>query len=285
MIRQVATEGSEEDKTQLSKAFVPIHLYAGIPENLIVDMASGLNHTRQVQEASLEHLRGHYDTIKKALEGVKGGEEVAYFEGDTGIVNIKEVLQIIETFNLERYPLSDNPYGLYAHPGRVVEEASEDFSLRSDAIQLVISQLPSILKLADIVRRDIQAIRGLSEPQRRGRGRPRTKTPETPPKERPARVLLPFLGEKVQEKLPNGWLFPILAAFRVNVRWDVKEKKFTWKRNNETLLKTAAEDLVAICRREQGKGAGKPEAVGKKESAYHQCKMAIDLAIQKLSEK
>lgn len=286
MIRQVVETGSDEDKRQLGKAYVPIHLYSGIPDELIVEMASGLNHTRQVQEASLEHLRGHYDTIKKVMDKVPGGDQIAYFEGDVGTVPIGEVLAYIEMFNAERYPLTDNPFGLYAHRARVIEEASEDFSLRSEAIELVISKLPEILKLSDLIRRDIQKLRGAAEPERRGRGRPsKKKKPDGKVKEKTPRIVLPFLQEKVQERLPNGWLYPILAAFRANVRWNLKDKSFSWKRSNATILAAAAPELIGICLQEQKNAAGKPEWVGKRESAYRQCKMAVDLAIQKLSDK
>lgn len=285
MIRQVVETGSDEDKRQLGKAYVPIHLYSGIPDELIVEMASGLNHTRQVQEASLEHLRGHYDTIKKVMDKVPGGDQIAYFEGDVGTVPIGEVLAYIEMFNAERYPLTDNPFGLYAHRARVIEEASEDFSLRSEAIELVISKLPEILKLSDLIRRDIQKLRGEAEPERRGRGRPSKKKPDGKVKEKTPRIVLPFLQEKVQERLPNGWLYPILAAFRANVRWNLKDKSFSWKRSNATILAAAAPELIGICLQEQKNAAGKPEWVGKRESAYRQCKMAVDLAIQKLSDK
>lgn len=285
MIRQVAESGTDDDRKQLSKAFVPIHLYTGIPDELIVEMASGLNTSRQVQEASLEHLRGHYDEIKKTMEKVDGGGEIAYFEGDVGTVPIGEVLAYLEMFNLERYPLTDNPYGLYAHRGRVIQEASEDFSLRSDAISMVIAKLPGILKLSDLIRRDVQALRGEAEPERRGRGRPPKKAKTDAPKERVPRVVLPFLGEKVHARLPNGWLYPILAAFRANVAWDLKAKKFSWKKPNEAILKAASAELVSICQQEQRNAAGKPEWVGKRESAYRQCKMQVDLTIQKLTEK
>jgi hypothetical protein len=286
MIRQVIESGTPEEKAQLAKASVPIHVYSGIPDALIVEMASGLNTSRQVQEASLEHLRGHYDQIKKVLDKIPGGDQVAYYEGDVGTVPIGEILAYIEMFNLERYPLTDNPFGLYAHRGRVIQEASEDFSLRSEAITLVIDHLPDILKLADTIRRNIQELRGVQEPERRGRGRPSKKKPgNEAPKEKPARIVLPFIGEKVKERLPNGWLYPILAAFRANVKWDLTAKKFGWKKSNDAVLKSAADELVRICLSEQRAAAGKPEWVGKRESAYRQCKMQVDLTIQQLGGK
>lgn len=281
MIREVMENGTPEQKGALERAYVPLHVFSGIPDDLIVEMASGLNHTRQVQAASLEHLRGHYDTIKRVMDQVRGGDQIAYFEGDAGSIPIGDILAYVEMFNLERYPLTENPYGLYAHRARVIEEASEDFSLRNAAIGMVISKLPDILSLSDLIRKVISPLRSNVEIVRSTRAK-RTPEPSEDTGGKPPKVLLPFLGERVHDRLPNGWLYPILAAFRANVVWDLKTKKFGWKKPNLAVLEAAAPELVAICYQEQRNSAGKPEWVGKRESAYRQCKMHIDLTIQKL---
>ena len=141
MIRE-AMAGSDLQRLQAAKAYIPIHIYTGIPDSLIVEMASGLNNTRQVQVASLENLRGHYDAIKTAMNGHRGGDAIRYFEGSPGSVAIADILQIIETFNFVGFPAPENPYHLYANPTRVIAAASEDFSLRPVVMQAVVDRLP-----------------------------------------------------------------------------------------------------------------------------------------------
>jgi hypothetical protein len=165
-----------------------------------------------------------------------------------------------------------------------VKEASEDFEEHPDAISLVIKQLPAILVLADSIRReapivakdkvDFQIGRMKVGEGRRGRvaGKENGDT------------LLHFLGEKTRYRLPNGWLYPMVSAFRANVRWDDKKGIFEWRVPNEELLKECLPQMVAVCVNEHRNNNQKPEWVGKRDSAYRQCQLHIELALAKRGE-
>lgn len=56
-----------------------------------------------------------------------------------------------------------------------------------------------------------------------------------------------FLGESSKYRLPNGWLYPILAAFRANAVWDLKKSEFDWRVPNEEILARCLPDLVSVC--------------------------------------
>lgn len=284
-IREVLEHGSDEDKHQARKASLPIHVFSGVPHELAVEMAAGLNFSKQVQKISLDNLRGYYDPIRKALKGTPAEDHVAFEEGEKKAWKIGEILGFLEMFNFNRYTISDNPYDLYAHVGNVAIRAGEDLASKDKGMMLAIEHLPDILKLVDMIHAEIQPLRSKHEPNRRGRGRPRKHAKPEETKEPAPRITLPFTGKKVHERLGAGWLYPILAGFRANLSIDVEEGTWRWKRSNERVLAAAAKELVAICLAEQRAAAGKPEWVGKRESAYRQCKMQVDLTVQKLSEK
>lgn len=284
-IQQVLEHGTEEEKFQARKASIPVHVFSGVPHDLAVEMTAGLNFSKQVQKISLDNLRGYYDPIRKVLKDTPVQDAVAYEEGEKRPYKIGEILGYLEMFNFDRYTINDNPYDLYAHVGNVAQRAGEDLAAKNPGIILAIDHLPDILKLVDLIHREIQPLRQKAEPERRKRGRPRKHADKEAAKEKTPRIILPFTGDRVVEKLGAGWLYPILAGFRANLTVDVKEGKWRWKRSNETVLTTAAPELVAICQAEQRAAAGKPEWVGKRESAYRQCKMQIDLTVQKLQEK
>jgi hypothetical protein len=42
-------------------------------------------------------------------------------------------------------------------------------------------------------------------------------------------VSLPFLNAHMDYRVPNGWVYPMLAAFRANADWDLTKRKFEWK--------------------------------------------------------
>src|SRR5882724_13208716 len=84
-------------------------------------------------------------------------------------------------------------------------------------------------------------------------------------------VTLPFLGTNMNYRVPKGWLYPMLAAFRANVTWDLRHQKFEWKVPLKKLVNAVIDDLVQVCVTEHRDNNLQPEKVGKRESTYGQC--------------
>lgn len=274
-----ANDTAEDDQLEtLKKAFVRLHLLQGVPHDMVSEIAEGLNRSKQVQDPSLENLRGHFDEIKKAMAGETGESAIAYHEGAEGDVYIAEILALIEMFNFERYKPGEHPHGLYAHQSRAVSEFSIDFEASPSPVKLVITRLPEILRLADQIRKDapIEArSRASFEIGRMKLGEGRKGRVAS------ADADLHFLGETSKYRLPNGWLYPMLAAFRANVIWDLKKSRFGWRVPNEVVLEKCLPDLVSVCVNEHRNNNQKPEWVGKRDSAYRQCHLHIELYLAK----
>lgn len=77
--------------------------------------------------------------------------------------------------------------------------------------------------------------------------------------------------------VPNGWAYPMLAAFRANVDWDLPKQKFEWKVPLEELLERVIDDLVRVCVTEHRDNNLPPDKVGKRESTYVQCYDKVSL--------
>ena len=125
--QEVLMAGARPLLARRARADAPVHLLQGVPHDMVAEIAEGLNRSKQVQDPSLENLRGHFDEIKKVMTGHVGHDAIAYHEGAEGDVYIAEILALIEMFNFERYPKDEHPYGLYAHQSRAVKEFAEDF--------------------------------------------------------------------------------------------------------------------------------------------------------------
>lgn len=278
-IREAIETADETELKALQSAFVRLHLLQGVPHDMVPEIAEGLNRSKQVQDPSLENLRGHFDEIKKVMKGKAGSEAIAYHEGADGDVYIGEILAFIEMFNLERYPKDEHPYGLYAHQSRAVREFAEDFDAATSPVKLVIERLPEILLLADRIREEVPVVAkskvdfeyGRMKPDKNKKARAKLPTP----------LPLPFVGRSTSYRLPNGWLYPILSAFRANVVWDLKRNQFDWRVPNEEILKECMPDLVSVCVNEHRNNNQRPEWVGKRDSAYRQCALHVELYLAK----
>ena len=82
-------------------------------------------------------------------------------------------------------------------------------------------------------------------------------------------------------KVPNGWLMPMLAAFRANVVWDLKKGVFEWRVPLNELLVAVIADLGRICVQEYQENV-KYSDIGKKASVYEQCYSRVERHLDKL---
>ena len=69
----------------------------------------------------------------------------------------------------------------------------------------------------------------------------------------------------------------MLAAFRANVDWDLRQSKFQWTIPLEKLVPKVIDDLVRVCVTEHRDNGLQPDKVGKRESTYSQCYDKVQL--------
>ena len=280
-ILDAANRASEEQMANMGRANVRLHVMRGLDPEAVVEIAQGLNRSKQVKDTSLRNLDNQFDAIKDAMKGRKGENQIAYFEGDDGDVDIAEVLAYLEMFNLDRYPLGQHPHNLYGRRYNAMKQFDEDVEKNPRAIKLLMGMMPEILVLSDKIREvtlaacdeaTVVSFRiGLAKS-----GDRRVRSPEN------RNTPLHFLGRAMNGDPPRAWLYPMLAAFRANVNWDSNKGMFEWKTPVDTLLEAVAPRLVATCVAEHRNNQGKPEFVAKRSSAYEICAMHVNDHLQRL---
>lgn len=277
-IRDAAKRANPAKLKNMQRAFVRIHVMRGLNADAVVEIAQGLNRSKQVKDASLRNLDNQFEVLKQAMSGQPGADQIAYYEGDDGDVDIAEVLGYLEMFNLDRYPLGEHPHNLYGRRYNAMKQFDEDLDNNKEAIELLMRKMPEILQLADKIRKKTLAVCdtdesgieftiGRANTGERGRRVLDERNRNTP---------LHFLGETMNGDPPRAWLYPMLAAFRANVDWDSASGKFDWKVPIDNLLDAVAPKLVATCIKEHGDNRGKPEFVAKRSSAYEICAMHVN---------
>ena len=173
----------------------------------------------------------------------------------------------MEMFNCERFSMRKHPHNLFARTKSGLQYFATDVEKSPSPVSLITTRLPDILKLSDRIRFSIpDAAKKVGfEYGRMGSGKNRMGSQgqrQTPS---------PFLGKKMKHRVPRGWLYPMLAAFRANVDWDLQAGKFNWIKPPEKLLENVITDLVDVCVTEYKDSGGKPDFVGERESSYRQC--------------
>ena len=95
---------------------------------------------------------------------------------------------------------------------------------------------------------------------------------------------LPFNGKTMDCVVTNGWLFPLLAALRANLRWDLRHGICEWRVPLDTLLPKVIDSIVGVCVQAR-KGEGlEPDELGMKDHIYSQCYDKVQLQLAKLGK-
>ena len=276
IIREYAENGG--DRKTLEEVFVRLHIFEGIDPDKVPAMAEGLNRSKQVDDPSLQNLRGLYESIRKAMDGKLGSDAIAYHQGDEGAYYVTEVVRALMFFNCERFNDRNHPNNLYRQQKKMVAMFEEDYYKTPSPIGLIVPHTHEILSLMDKIAEATPAAAKAAKFEigrmvETGKARVGSaKHKDTP---------LHFIGVTMDHKVPNGWLLVMLAAFRANVEWDLAEGKFDWRVPIDELLPIVVEDLVRVCVQEYRDNKVKPDEMARNASIYEQCYDKVALALHR----
>lgn len=268
-IRQVI-----EDETYVSGAFVRLHVYQNIAKDLIVELAEGLNKNLQVTSASLENLQKNFDKIKEAMAGQKGAASIAYADGDDGVVDILEVLHLLSLLDISTYPDQDrNPNDIFGSKKKVLDRYIADIKKGHHSSYLrLIPKVHEILILSEEIQKQCAMhtsyykIRNTESGNRVG----------SKEHKRPAL----FAEGDIGGLIPQGWLYPMLSAFRANISrksWDSGELK--WLVDPLTILPDVIESMAKSITEVHASHKNKPGEVGRKPTSYQICYLSVFTAL------
>ena len=128
-----------------------------------------------------------------------------------------------------------------------------------DSFSILISKAPEILRLRDeIEKRSLKLKVGQYKAGKTVRIRSESNRENH----------LIFLNEKVNGKIPLGWLMPLLAGFRANVDWNKPKGSFSWIVPIDELLDRCIEQLVLGIKEIHEQENSRPEYVGRNAIAW-----------------
>jgi len=278
-IREYA-ETADDPKT-LEEAFVRLHIFAGIDPDKVPLMAEGLNRSKQVDDPSLQNLRGLYDSIREQMGTNPGADQIAYHQGENGSYYITEIVRSLMFFNCERFDDRRHPNNLYRQQKKMVGMFEEDYNKSPSPIALIVPHTHEILSLMDKI---AKATPAAAKSMRFELGRMSDGGKARAGSDKHRNTSLYFIDESMDYKIPNGWLMVMLAAFRANVKWDLNKGIFKWRVPLDKLLPEVIDNLVRVCVQEYRDNKVKPDEMARNASIYEQCYDKVALTLHKRSE-
>ncbi len=255
--------------------FVKIEVLTGV-EDFFEDLAAARNTSVQVKDKSMEELREHFDLIKNALEYEPFYKDISYKENDAKRIDVLDILALMNMFNIERYPIKAKSYPITSYSGKAtcleyyIKAYNEYNNHQKDNPYYKMSKiLPDICKLYDKIEENIGIYYNRSVAVG---GKYGAVTGVATHKTGPS-FKTKFYENDKQYISPNGFLYPILAAFRALV---VEENGFyTWKRNPFETLEECGVDLASATVDVSRRKGNNPNATGKEPMLWQNLFMCI----------
>ena len=235
-----------DDEYEISLAGEDVHgvLNGGVPDQWLAEIAGGLNTALQVEDMSLDDLKGAFEWIKDELKDAPYFGAIAWSENDKGEYDARDLVSLLACFHIGLYPndQSTHPVEAYEKKSKALDSFRDDFDKQGGKeFKRLRPLLKDILALHDIIQIEFAAF------HTKNGGKPRLlaimdKLPEDGKKS----FHYTFTGEQRKERLQTGALYPILAAFR----WMVEAEKdglCRWRGGVHNVLarwKETAPDLV-----------------------------------------
>lgn len=256
-LRAILDSQDFEDQVDAAVFFKCI---TGVDSTEIAEIAGGLNTSQQVDLKSLENLRDHFDMLKEALKDEPYAGKIAYKMNEPLPVDVREILYYLAVFDCSVYSDKAHPVALFGRKEGIVRRFADQASKKDGAgesFKTLISKAPQILRLRDLIEKKVlERLDGRYKASKGTRVRSESNKNNT----------LVFMDETVNGRVPLGWIMPLLAAFRANVKW--KKKTFEWIIPIDDLVETCIDDLVIGIKEIHAQENSRPEYVGRNSLAW-----------------
>jgi hypothetical protein len=255
-------------------AFVKLELIERVEDSEIVSIVEARNTSSQVKDQSIAELNNLFEEIKKVLESKSYSNRIAYKEfelledGSEKDIDIKEILSYLICFDAWSFNDKNHPIKAYSSKKSVLDH----FIANIESISKYIKLLPVILELRDIIYEELP----WTYNSRWWKFWRLTWVTFLENKPRMDKTELRFIGKNSEYRIPNSFIYPILAAFRILVNdknWNIE-----WKTDPLELFQELKEDLIIdrVC--EQALKLWNPNKLWKDRLVWKSCYEGVEVA-------
>lgn len=207
--------------------YVQFEVMTGV-EDIIEKLAEARNTSVQVDEKSMAELQQKFDPIKEGLEGMPFFTRIAFkqnqqaFDDETNkklkMIDAREVVSIINMFNIDKFDAINHPIKAYSSKSRMLDLYLEN----PESYRRYVNIMPDIFDLYDAIETEFATAfneTGGRYGRKKYSGYKDGKTIGTSK----------FGLHEIYYKIPDGLIYPAVAAFRSLVTFNSETNKYEWK--------------------------------------------------------
>lgn len=276
VIREFIDSTAEEDLAKID-AYVRLEVITGFEDHVeAIKIVESRNTSIQVKEQSIVELNHGFDLIKVALKDRAYANRVAYKEFELTDddskkdIDVKELLSYLVCFNVVDFDQQSHPIIAYSGKTAIVKY----FRTHSDSLTPLIPLLPKILELRDIIYRELPDAYNNDRETKGKFGLLKGVTEVTDRKMEDTR--LNFVDDSSSYRIPAGFIYPILAAFRNLI--EIKDGKAQWKSEPVRFFNDMKGQLAEVVGT-RAKELQNPQSLGKDSSTWTLCYQAVRVAV------
>ena len=263
------------DALDVGQQFVKIEILTGV-EGIFQSLAAARNTSVQVQDKSIAELENRFDMIKTALKDQPYMDRVFFKENDSGEIDVADLLSLLMMFNIDRFPDRENfPTISYSFKKRCIDLYIQDHKTLGESAQNPYMKMrrimPDILSLYDTIERNMNSYYRVKN----SGGRYGATKGVVVPKQG-VELTSKFLCKPLDVQSPNGFIYPILGAFRALVV--EKDGCYTWKKNPFVILESVGPELVESTVSMSRSLGNNPQSTGKDPNLWKTLYMTVAMA-------
>jgi len=257
--------------------FVTLEILTGI-ESFFESLASARNTSVQVQDKSIAELEGKFEIIKDALANEPFAHKIGYYENASDKdIDITDVLAILTMFNIDRFTDSNtHPITAFSSKKKCVDYYLEDYNKgENNPFRKMVNIIPDIFRLYDHIESNMPQFYNSKD----GGGK-YGRIKGVVYKERAFHERPFSASERMEYESPNGFIYPIVAAFRALVTENPQTGYYEWKKGADPIQyfnEIGANMVVATVERSRTLG-NNPQSVGKDSGHWKQLYSEVELS-------
>ena len=217
IIEELVQNGFSQLEDPAQRQYCNFEIQVGVDAKHLADIAEGRNSTVPLKQKTLDDYQKCFDWVKDALKSKPYADKIGYVENHDRPEDIERVICRLTAVNPLLYDKDSQPMVAYTSKKNCLDK----FENEPEKYRPLAAILPDILELYEhlIAKAKgyyLELVPGGKFLQWDGAVKQLKRTTD----------VLPLTGAEVEYRIADGWMIPLLAAFRSLVR--VKDGRAEW---------------------------------------------------------
>jgi hypothetical protein len=264
-----------------NRAFMHVEIISGdIDQDLRINLADARNTSLQVKEFSLEDLGGGFDWLKKIIENSQFHGKVRFRENEPKPVDVRTVLALLTLFHPRWLKLDRDPIIAYSAKGTVLDIYKDKKEI--EGYERLSPVVIDILKLFEYIQLKFQnaykTAYGINGAKAKLGRRTEVKHIDNLSRGK----ILAFSGEKLQNVIADGWIYPLLGSLRMLLIWPKNTNEpVKWITDPFKFFDENGHSLVYPLVERSGELGRNPNATGKSKGVWIELRGIVENKVLK----